>query len=130
MGKGKDDEDDDVCLFMHVCVLCLYVCMFFFHTYIHAMLSPAPEAAGHLRQRLQASATELLVLKNCQRQLDDDVMLMMMLMYICMLVLYICMFSCLMHKDLSSATELLVISARGSWIKKGDDVEVEVCFDV
>jgi hypothetical protein len=25
--------------------------------------SPAPEAAGHLRQRLQASATELLVLK-------------------------------------------------------------------
>ena len=60
------------------------------------------------------------------------VFMMMMLMYICVLVLYICMFSCLMHKDLSSAAELLVISARGSWIEreKGDDVDVEVCFYV
>jgi hypothetical protein len=52
LGKGEDDEDDVVCIFMYVCVLLLYVCMFLcihtcnVSTSARGSWSSAPEAAG------------------------------------------------------------------------------------
>ena len=83
-----------VCMYVF---LCIHTCNV--STSARGSWSSAPEAAG-INNRVAGIEND-----------DVDV-------YICVLVLYICMFSCLMHKDLSSATELLVISARGSWIKK------------
>ena len=54
---------------------------------------------------------------------DDEDDVVCIFMYVCVLVLYVCMFSCLMHKMLSSATELLDISTKGGWLKKSSAPE-------